>query len=100
MAIRLSAQIREAREARGWSRARLDEAAGLPARTTERIELKGQTPRGDVLMRLAAALDLDPVALSDGRPAGVSLEDTLAGLVDAYGPQRVLSEAVRIAFRR
>ncbi|MBE1285604.1 MAG: helix-turn-helix domain-containing protein [Rhodobacteraceae bacterium] len=52
----IAMNVRQMRESRGWSQEDLAAAAGLSARTVQRIE-RGQVPRGDSLQSLAAAFE-------------------------------------------
>lgn len=89
----LADTLRAAREAAGLSRADLDARAGVPRRTTERVELRGQEPHGDTLRALATALGTTPEALrGQEAPALASVVD---GLVARHGARAVLEEIVR-----
>jgi transcriptional regulator with XRE-family HTH domain len=57
LAFELGAAVREMREARGWTQARLAEAAGLTQPAVARFEAGGTVPTLQVLERLAKALD-------------------------------------------
>ena len=91
-------EVRRAREARGWSRRELEDQAGVPARSVERLELKKSSPRAEVLIALCAALQLDLGRLQRGI-CDPSLSEIMEGLVGEHGAQHVLHAAVRAAFR-
>ena len=57
--------IREAREARGWSLARVAELSGKSVQTINAIELgESQNPQLSTLMPILAALEIPPSKLS------------------------------------
>lgn len=91
--------LKAARLACGYSRAQVETALGLPVRSLERWEARGQRPPENVLRRLAAYLGLSTadVGLSEG---DVPLAEALDGLVARHGAETVLEQAVRAAFRR
>ncbi|WP_457349081.1 helix-turn-helix domain-containing protein [Sphingomonas sp. UYP23] len=80
----LGATLRDAREARGWTQARLAAAAGIKRETVARLEAqrllphqaKRRRPAADTVFRLQAALDLMPGELvpawPEWNPVGLS----------------------------
>lgn len=94
----LAQRVRTLREAANLSRAQLEQAAGLPARALERLELRGQEPSRDVLERVATALGTTADALRGEREQ--PLDAVLDGLVARYGAEQVALGAVAAAFRR
>lgn len=89
----LAAAIRAAREAAGLSRSDLDTRAGVPRRTVERVELRGQDPHPETLLAIATALGTTPEALrGSGAPP---LSAVVDGLVARHGARAVLEEIVR-----
>ncbi len=92
----LHERVRSLREAAGLSRAQLEQRAGLPPRSLERLEQRGQEPRAEALEAIATALGTTPEALRGERdqPLGA----VMAGLVARYGPEQVVREAVEAAF--
>lgn len=76
-----AAEIRSAREARGWDQAELARLLGVGQQTVSRWE-RGQTaPRGELLDRLRATLGLDGAATPPRRPL---LEELPFNRLDAY----------------
>ena len=61
IAFELERTVREVREERGWSQARLAEASGMTQPAVARFEAGGTVPTIPVLERLAHALDLELV---------------------------------------
>ncbi len=61
IAFELGKSVRETREQRGWSQARLAEAAGMTQPAVARFEAGGTVPTIPVLERLAHALGLELV---------------------------------------
>jgi transcriptional regulator with XRE-family HTH domain len=60
----LGAQLRSAREAKGWTRMRLYTESGVHPNTIADIEMgRNQEPSFVKVVRLARALDMDPMAL-------------------------------------
>jgi transcriptional regulator with XRE-family HTH domain len=57
LAFDLGAAVRDLREQRGWTRARLAEQAGMTQPAVARFEAGGTVPTLIVLERLARALD-------------------------------------------
>jgi ribosome-binding protein aMBF1 (putative translation factor) len=72
LAYELGRTVREMREARGWTQARLAEESGMTQPGVARFEAGGTVPTIPVLERLARALEaelvirLDPRALVSG----------------------------------
>jgi transcriptional regulator with XRE-family HTH domain len=58
LAFDLGAAVRDLRERREWSQARLAKAAGMTQSAIARFEARGTVPTLPVLERLAAALDM------------------------------------------
>lgn len=56
LAFELGASVRQMRENRGWTQARLAEAAGMTQSAVARFEAGGTVPTIQVLERLAKAL--------------------------------------------
>ncbi|MFL1901186.1 helix-turn-helix domain-containing protein [Streptomyces tauricus] len=76
-----AAEIRAAREARGWGQAELARRLGTGQQTVSRWE-RGQTsPRGEQLQLLRATLGLDSAATPERRPL---LEELPFNRLDAY----------------
>ncbi|HLL37653.1 MAG TPA: helix-turn-helix domain-containing protein [Streptomyces sp.] len=76
-----AADIRSAREARGWDQAELARLLGVGQQTVSRWE-RGQTsPRGELLDRLRAVLGLDAAVTPPRRPL---LEELPFNRLDAY----------------
>jgi len=69
IAFELGRSVREIREQRGWSQARLAEAAGMTQPAVARFEAGGTVPTIPVLERLAHALDLELVVRLSPRSA-------------------------------
>jgi ribosome-binding protein aMBF1 (putative translation factor) len=61
LAFELGKAVREMREQRGWTQARLAEAAGLTQPAVARFEAGGTVPTIPVLERLAQALEAELV---------------------------------------
>lgn len=61
LAFDLGASVRVLREARGWSQARLAQAAGMTQSAVARFEAGGTVPTLPVLARLATALNANLV---------------------------------------
>lgn len=59
LAYELGLAVRELRERRGWSQARLAQAAGMTQSAVARFEAGGTVPTLPVLERLARALDAE-----------------------------------------
>jgi transcriptional regulator with XRE-family HTH domain len=59
IAHELGRSVRNLREQRGWSQARLAEASGMTQSAVARFEAGGTVPTLPVLERLAEALDAD-----------------------------------------
>jgi transcriptional regulator with XRE-family HTH domain len=57
LAFELGASVRSMRERRGWTQARLADAAGMTQPAVARFEAGGTIPTLQVLDRLARALD-------------------------------------------
>ena len=57
LAFELGASVRSMRERRGWTQARLADAAGMTQPAVARFEAGGTIPTLQVLERLARALD-------------------------------------------
>lgn len=57
LAFELGASVRTMREHRGWTQARLAEAAGMTQPAVARFEAGGTIPTIQILERLAKALD-------------------------------------------
>ncbi len=57
LAFELGASVRQMRERRGWTQARLADAAGMTQPAVARFEAGGTIPTIQVLERLARALD-------------------------------------------
>lgn len=57
LAFELGVSVRQLRERRGWTQARLAEAAGMTQPAVARFEAGGTIPTIQVLERLANALD-------------------------------------------
>ncbi|MFI1361276.1 helix-turn-helix domain-containing protein [Streptomyces sp. NPDC020898] len=76
-----AAEIRAAREARGWDQAELARRLGIGQQTVSRWE-RGQTsPRGEHLQLLRATLGIDGTATPERRPL---LEELPFNRLDAY----------------
>jgi transcriptional regulator with XRE-family HTH domain len=58
-------QVRELREARGWTQQHLADAAGLSLRTVQRIEAGEVAPSKESLLALSGAFDVEPRHLED-----------------------------------
>jgi ribosome-binding protein aMBF1 (putative translation factor) len=61
LAFELGKAVREMREQRGWTQARLADAAGLTQPAVARFEAGGTVPTIPVLERLACALEAELV---------------------------------------
>lgn len=61
LAYELGKEVREIREQRGWTQARLAEASGMTQSAVARFEAGGTVPTIPVLERLAHALEADLV---------------------------------------
>lgn len=59
--------LRTAREDKGWTQERLEEASGVPQNTISRLERSSNSGvSAGTLLKLAEALDVDPRALRFG----------------------------------
>jgi len=67
LAFDLGKAVREMRERRGWTQARLAEAAGLTQPAVARFEAGGTVPTIPVLERVANALEAELVVRLDPR---------------------------------
>jgi transcriptional regulator with XRE-family HTH domain len=76
-----AAEIRSAREARGWDQAELARLLGVGQQTVSRWERGTTSPRGELLDRLRATLGLDGAATPPRRPL---LEELPFNRLDAY----------------
>ena len=56
----LADQLKTIRKHKGYSQQRLAEKSGLSLRTVQRVENGETQPRGDTLIRLTDALDVNP----------------------------------------
>ena len=68
VAYELGRTVREMREARGWTQARLAEESGMTQPAVARFEAGGTVPTIPVLERIAKALEADLVVRLDPRP--------------------------------
>lgn len=84
-----AAKIKRWREERGWSQEHLAAVAGIGLRTVQRIE-KGEKASRESLTALAAAFDVDPIALTVDQEA-VAAQATLDRGAEAL-------EAVKLSF--
>lgn len=66
----IGAIVREAREAKGWSRATLANQAGVSSGTISNLELYGTAPRLDTLLAITEALGLELTATPDAAASG------------------------------
>src|SRR2546421_11743216 len=71
LAYQLGRAIRELREQRGWSQARLAAAASMTQSAVARFEAGGTIPSLPVLDRLAHALDAE-LTVRVGPPSGIA----------------------------
>ncbi|MFI2036145.1 helix-turn-helix domain-containing protein [Streptomyces bottropensis] len=76
-----AAEIRAAREARGWDQGELARLLGVGQQTVSRWERGRTSPRGELLDRLRATLGLDGAATPPRRPL---LEELPFNRLDAY----------------
>ena len=73
--ISVGDNIRSAREGRGWSGARLAEAAGVSRSMIDRIERNASSPTTDLLGKLSAALETTMSSLlARAAPASTGIE--------------------------
>lgn len=72
-------RVREAREARSWSKTRLAGRAGIDRASVQRLEAGGSTPRADTLFRIAHVLDLTINDLVPGWPEWEPLKGVMVG---------------------
>lgn len=83
MGMELPNNIRELREAKGWSRPDLAKAAGTSPQQIERLE-KGYRRLSDVwLTRLAKAFEVEPYEILAPLGAGLPTEEELTELLRA-----------------
>ena len=93
--VSLHENVRRLREAAQLSRRELDEQAGVPSRTVERVELRKHRPNYETLSKIAAALGVD-VGVLDGANEP-PLQGAVDRLVTRHGARAVLDAAVDAA---
>ena len=80
--------IKQIRTARGMSQAELGVKVGLTGDRIQKYENGARSPKEDMLIKIAAALDVNPIALSDPcMDTDTETMHTLFKLVNAYNLQ-------------
>jgi transcriptional regulator with XRE-family HTH domain len=88
LAADFARELRNARQARGWTQAELAERVGIAAEVCGRLERGRVLPRADTLVRLAAALDVSTDTLLGRAAASTTAEVQVSERQAAYASDR------------